>query len=88
MEYEIRMAEMQPGERAVVTGMAVGAGIRRRLQDIGLIDGTEITCVSKSPLGDPKAYLIRRAVIALRSEDAGEIRVRRRYEEGCGEKRW
>lgn len=88
MEHEIRMAELQPGERAVVTGMAVGAGIRRRLQDIGLIKGTEITCVSKSPLGDPKAYLIRKAVIALRSEDAGEIQVKRRQEEEFGEKRW
>ena len=47
--------------------------MRRRLQDIGLIEGTNITCLQKSPTGDPVAYLIRGAVIALRSEDSSQV---------------
>ena len=54
-------------------GSYIRAGVfddmRRRLQDIGLIEGTVVECVGKSPLGDPCAYVIRGAVIALRSED-------------------
>ena len=48
---------------------------RRRMLDLGLVSGTEIEAVQKSPAGDPVAYLIRGAVIALRNEDAGKILV-------------
>lgn len=49
--------------------------MRRRLQDIGLIEGTEILCLNRSPSGDPTAYLIRGAVIALRKEETEKILV-------------
>lgn len=49
--------------------------IRRRFLDLGLISGTEVKALTKSPSGDPVAYLIRGAVIALRSEDASKILV-------------
>lgn len=70
------MAELLTGERAVVAGLNVSSTMRRRLQDMGLIDGTIVECVGKSPFGDPCAYLVRGTVIALRSEDAGRIRVK------------
>lgn len=70
------MAELLSGEKAVVTGLNVSSTMRRRLQDMGLIDGTIVECVGKSPFGDPCAYLVRGTVIALRSEDAGRIRVK------------
>ena len=47
--------------------------IRRRLLDIGLVEGTDVSCLQKSPAGDPVAYLIRGAVIAIRSEDSSQI---------------
>ena len=34
--------------------------------DLGLVRGTRVTCVTRSPAGDPGAYLIRGALIALR----------------------
>ena len=49
--------------------------MRRRLLDIGLIPGTRVECIGKSPGGDPKAFLIRGAVIAIRAEDADGIAV-------------
>ena len=54
---------------------AVGGlgALRRRLLDIGLIPGTRVTCTAVSPAGDPAAYLIRGAVIALRGRDAGGV---------------
>ena len=66
------------GERARVLSQSTSGGIRRRLLDMGLVEGTEIECVGKSPCGDPRAYLIRGAVIALRTEDCGKIAVERR----------
>lgn len=44
--------------------------IRRRLLDLGLVKGTKITPVFKSPSGDPIAYEIRNTLIALRKEDS------------------
>ena len=47
----------------------------RRLKDLGLVEGTKVKCVLRSPLGDPYAYKIRGAVVALRKEDASQIMV-------------
>lgn len=47
----------------------------RRLMDLGLIEGTLVTCVGISAFGSPKAYRIRGAVLALRREEASLIEV-------------
>lgn len=64
------LAELPRGRHGVVQKLNSTGSIRRRLQDIGLIPGTAVTCIQISPLGDPAAFLIRGAVIALRKEDA------------------
>ena len=46
---------------------------RRRMFDLGIIPGTKIKVLQKSPYGNPIAYLIRGAVIAIRNEDAQKI---------------
>ena len=51
----------------------IDGSMRRRLQDLGLIEGTRVECLQRSPSGDPTAYLIRGAVIALREEDSSKI---------------
>ena len=63
------------GHSACVAGVEAQPAMRRRLLDIGLIPGTWVTCVAKSPAGDPSAYLIRGAVVALRRSDARGIRM-------------
>ena len=47
----------------------------KRLSDLGLVSGTQVECVLKSPLGDPKAYRIRGAVMAVRKAEARNIMV-------------
>ena len=69
------LANLQVGERARVASLLSRGSMRRRLQDTGLIEGTEVECVQKSPAGDPVAYRIRGALIALRSEDSSNILV-------------
>ena len=70
------LACMAEGESAFVAGLASTGLIRRRLQDLGLIEGTRVDCLQKSPAGDPVAYGIRGAVVALRGEDASTVLVR------------
>ena len=69
----ISLSEMQPGQRARITELTASGSIRRRLLDIGLVEGTEIKCVGKSPAGDPAAFYIRGAIIAIRSEDGSNV---------------
>ena len=48
-------------------------GIKRRLLDMGLVSGTNIIPVLVSPSGDPRAFLVRGSIIAIRKEDAENI---------------
>jgi len=70
-----RLSQLRPGRRAFVSDIESDDAMRRRLQDLGLIKGTEVVCVQKSPLGDPVAFLIRGAVIALRGEDSSAVQI-------------
>ena len=67
------LSVLNPGEYGVVSGLSGESGIKRRLQDLGLVEGTKVLCLQRSPLGDPTAFSIRGAVIALREEDSSNI---------------
>ena len=84
MTEVIQLTDLKKGQKAVISELAVFDDMRRRLQDIGLIEGTVVECVGKSPLGAPCAYIIRGAVIALRSEDSGRVMVYRKESEHQG----
>lgn len=70
------LKKLNRGQKAVIARLESADDIRRRLQDMGLIEGTSVECVGKSPLGDPAAYLVRGAVIALRSQESDRIFIR------------
>lgn len=50
---------------------------RRRFMDLGILPGTKITAEMRSPSGEPTAYLIRGAVIALRPNQANYIQIKK-----------
>lgn len=81
MEQTACLRALRLGERAVIISLHHEEEMGRRLKELGLIPGTEVTCVAQSPAGDPAAYLIRGAVIALRGRDAALIQVRPNREE-------
>ena len=69
----IPLNELKVGQRGTVSQLLSDTSMRRRLQDIGLIEGTKVECIQKSPSGDPIEFLIRGAVIALRTEDSSSV---------------
>lgn len=69
------LSDMQIGDKGIIKKLNVNENIKRRLQDLGLIEGTYIECILKSPFSDPSAYLIRGALIAIRKEDGKNIEV-------------
>jgi DtxR family Mn-dependent transcriptional regulator len=81
----ITLDQLAVGESGAVVGIspACRGPQRRRLLDLGVVPGTDIRAVMKSAAGDPIAYDIRGALIALRQEQAEWIRVRRATKEAA-----
>ena len=69
--------ELNIGEKALVKKISDNSLMKRRLIDIGIINGTSVECVLISPGKNPKAYMIKGAVIAIRNEDAKFIEIER-----------
>ena len=73
MDSTFPLSQLPVGQCATVQQILTAGTMRRRLQDLGIILGTPIECVLKSPAGDPVAYRIRGALIALRKKDSETI---------------
>lgn len=71
------LTSLEPGQEAQVLGLSprIRGAERRRLMDLGLLPGTTIEVEMASAGGDPIAYRIRGAVIALRKSQAQLISV-------------
>ena len=67
------LSDLAPGDKGVIKEMFCNIDLKRRLLDLGMVYGTEIQCIMKSSMGDPKAYFIRGTLIALRNQDASKI---------------
>ena len=69
------LASLRVGQQGTVTEIEESSPMGRRLRDMGLVRGTQVECLHHSPFGDPAAYLIRGAVIALRREDSRRVQI-------------
>jgi ferrous iron transport protein A len=74
------LSALRPGEIGQVVRISpvVDGLARRRLLDLGLVPGTPVTVAFTSPAGNPTAYQVRGALIALRTAQAAKIEVERR----------
>ena len=72
----MRLDELSHRGHAVVVSVGGSGPERRRIMDLGLLPGVEITAQLSNPLGDPMAYLVRGCLIALRRSQARHIQVR------------
>ncbi len=77
-----RLSTLSLGESADVVALATSCrgAQRRRLLDLGLVPGTRVTSELRGPSGDPTAYRIRGALIALRRDQASHIFVHKHAE--------
>ena len=73
MEDKKRLCELCVGQCGRVEKLVFEGSMRRRLLDVGIAPGTVVTCVGKSPFGDPSAYLVRGCEIAIRRTDARKV---------------
>lgn len=66
---ERAMDKLQKGVPASVTKIRCGKALGRRLQDFGLVPGTQVVVRYRSPDGGVTAFSCRGAVLALRTKD-------------------
>lgn len=69
--------QLKPNAAATVVALTSEGAERRRMLDLGILPGTRIEVVMRSPLGDPVAYRVRGSIVALRQEQAKQIRIQR-----------
>lgn len=74
-----RLSGLRDREKAEVVGLSpLCRGLERsRLLDLGVVPGTVIERELSSPAGSPVAYRVRGAAIALRTEQAERVLIRR-----------
>jgi DtxR family Mn-dependent transcriptional regulator len=71
----VRLSALEPGGQARVVALRSHGLTRRRLLDLGVTPGAIVERVFTSPFGEPTAYRIRGALIALRREQTAEIEI-------------
>lgn len=84
LETSERLSQLLPGMKARVVGLLPSChGIqRRRLLDLGLLSGTVVEAELQGFGGDPRAYRVRGALIALREGQSKLVQIEKLAEEG------
>lgn len=74
---KIMLNNLNVGESCYVRKIFLEENTKRRLQELGFIEGSLIKCVLKSPFNEPVAYFVKGTTIALREEVTQNILVER-----------
>lgn len=69
------LKEVKIGESAVVKKLHGEGAVKRRIMDMGITKGAQVTVRKVAPLGDPIELTVRNYELSIRKEDAGKIEV-------------
>lgn len=75
MRKNSTLNEVGLNEEVKIKKIDCTGNVKRRILDLGMIEGTKIKPVLKSPLGDPTAYEVRGSLISLREEESRNIEI-------------
>lgn len=68
-----RLSDIGKGSSARIVAIEGKDDIRRRLMELGMVEGTQVRCILMSGGGSMRAYSVRGSVIGLRRRDAAGI---------------
>lgn len=69
------LKELKPGEKAVVAKLHGEGAIKKRIMDMGITKGIEVTLQKVAPLGDPMELTVRGYELSIRKADAELIEI-------------
>lgn len=70
-----KLSEMEPGQAAIIQEIEGDDALASRLMELGLLDGEEVHCIGRAPMGDPTEYSIRGYRLSLRRAEACRVLV-------------
>lgn len=71
----INLNELELNREGIIESVDCDSNIKRRLLDLGLVKGTKIIPILVSPSNDPRAFIVRGSIIAIRKEEAKKIKL-------------
>jgi Fe2+ transport system protein FeoA len=70
-----RLSDLKPGESGTVLRVEGDRVIRRRMLDMGLVNGAVVEVKRIAPLGDPIEFVVRGYSLSLRKSEAYAVHV-------------
>ncbi len=71
----INLRQMKVGQTGTISRVTAGSELGRRIRDMGLIPGKEVTVQGRAPLYDPVSLRIMGFTLTLRNSEADHIDV-------------
>ncbi len=71
----MNLASLKPGDKARITSIDVAGPLKRRLMDMGVLVGEQITLTKIAPMGDPLEVNVKNYCLSLRKNEAAAIGV-------------
>lgn len=71
----MRLSELREKQRAVIRRVGGNGTLRRRIQEMGIVKGSEIRVEKYAPLKDPLELIVKGYHVSLRVEEAAQIDV-------------
>ena len=71
----INLRNMAINQTGTIVAVRVGGELGRRIREMGLVPGTEITVKQRAPLNDPVALRVMDGTLTLRNHEADDIEV-------------
>ena len=72
---EINLRKMKEKQSGTIKSVKVGGELGRRIREMGLVPGTEVTIQGRAPLYDPVALRVMGGTLTLRNNEADHILV-------------
>ena len=71
----ISLKNLNMNNEGIINQIRLDNEMRRRMADLGIVKGTIIKPVLKSPCSGIRAYEVRKIILAIRDEEASKIEV-------------
>jgi len=75
MSTPISLRRLGKGQKAIITSIAAQGELGRRIRDMGLVPGAEVSIIGRAPLQDPVALRVKDFTLSLRNNEADFIEV-------------
>ncbi|WP_319585167.1 FeoA family protein [uncultured Pseudodesulfovibrio sp.] len=75
MAQDMCLRKAKVNQKLKIRTVSADGELGRRIRDLGLIPGTEVTVIGKAPLRDPVALRLRDFTLTLRNSEADHITV-------------